>query len=125
MTRWSKLQGNRRQLAHWIGSEAESRACQYLEKQGLVLLQRNYRCKAGEIDLIMQDTEHLVFVEVKYRKKTHYGRAVEYFTETKRKKVQRAILHYLQRAGLNDALTPQRIDVIAIDNDQIKWLKAV
>ena len=54
------------------GKDAENRACHYLQAQGLQLLHRNYRSKGGEIDLILQDTDSLVFVEVRYRRPVSY-----------------------------------------------------
>lgn len=125
MTRWSNFQGIKRRFSHLIGASAEDKACRYLLEQGLVLIERNYRCRGGEIDLIMSDNEQLIFVEVKYRKQNQYGYAAEYFTEQKRKTVQRAILHYLKDARLNHATTAMRIDLVAIDDNQIQWLKAV
>lgn len=118
--RWIK-----HRFSYQIGQQAELKACDYLQSRQLKLIAKNYRCRGGEIDLIMQDSEQLVFVEVKYRNQGEYGSAADYFTPDKRRKVQRAILHYLQKAGLNVHMTAHRIDLIAIDGDQVQWFKCV
>lgn len=118
---------------HWIkrltsrltGKQAEDLAEQYLRQQGLVTLARNYHCRRGEIDLIMQQHDTLVFVEVKYRYQTNFGQAAEFFDQRKRAKIEAAISHYLHNNNLNPAMLAQRIDVLAIDGQQIKWLKNV
>ena len=56
-----------------IGKSAEEYAKQYLQRQGLTLMGQNYRCKYGEIDLIMQDKKTTVFVEVRFRKSQRFG----------------------------------------------------
>ena len=65
------------------GAEAEDLACAWLQARGLRLLERNYRSRRGEIDLIMQDGEQLVFVEVRYRASNRYGSAAESITSAK------------------------------------------
>ena len=69
------------------GTGAEDLACAYLQKSGLRLLARNYRCRRGEIDLIMQDGEYLVFVEVRYRKNDAFGSAAETVSSAKRARI--------------------------------------
>ena len=59
------------------GREAEERACRHLQRQGLTLTQRNYRSPFGEIDLVMQEGESLVFVEVRYRARADFGSPAE------------------------------------------------
>ncbi len=107
------------------GQQAERLACRYLQQQGLILVSQNYRCRTGEIDLIMRDNDQLVFVEVKYRQRADFGHASEYFHSHKRRKFMSAIRHYLVEKQLNPAFTPQRIDVIAIEGTDIQWHKAV
>lgn len=113
----------KQRLSGLLGKRAENRACQYLVAQGLRLITANYRCRTGEIDLIMQDKEELVFVEVKYRTGTGYGHPAEYFDTNKRRKFESALFHYMQQKGLNPALVPHRIDLIAITGGQIQWTK--
>lgn len=108
-----------------IGQRAEQQACEYLAAHGLTLVQKNFRCKAGEIDLIMRDGDDWVFVEVKYRSDPSHGQAVEYFHAAKRKKCELAIQHFMLKQRLNPAMVPHRIDVIAIDGNELKWLKSI
>ena len=79
------------------GQYAEQLACDHLEKEGLRLVQKNYHCPMGEIDLIMKDKEMLVFVEVRYRKNTQYGSGAESVNGPKQKKLLSTAMHYLQR----------------------------
>jgi putative endonuclease len=97
------------------GRESEQLAEQYLLQQGLKLLTRNYLCKVGEIDLIMRDQEHLVFVEVRYRNNRRYGSASESVTFYKQQRLIRAAQFYLQNRGWHTQPPPCRFDVVAID----------
>jgi len=115
----------KQKLSTFIGKQAEKKAAEYLHQQGLELIETNYRCRFGEIDLIMQHGHELVFVEVKYRKNQQYGQASEYFTRGKRKKVEKAMAFYLAQKKLNPNQIAHRIDVLAIDPHQIQWFKAV
>ena len=105
------------------GMAAENLACSYLQAQGLRLLTRNYRCRQGEIDLIMQDRTHLVFIEVRYRKSTNFGYASETVSRPKQKRLISTAWHYLFEH--NKARTAcVRFDVIGIDHSQnINWIK--
>jgi len=105
------------------GQAAESQACDYLRERGLSLLERNFRCKLGELDLIMQDGETLVFVEVKYRSRTDYGQGSEAVDRGKQTRLVRAAQVYLQQhPELIHA--PMRFDVVSIDGPrpQVQWL---
>jgi putative endonuclease len=106
------------------GAEAEQQALNYLHRQGLKLVERNYRCKAGELDLIMQDREDTtVFVEVRYRQSNDFGTALESITPAKQRKLLAAARHYLQNRG--DDL-PCRFDVVALNgsgNTRMEWIK--
>ncbi len=95
-----------------IGRHAEQLAEQYLQQRGMKLLQRNYRCRSGEIDLIMNDAESLVFVEVRYRTHQGFGGAVASVDRHKQQRLLRAAQHYLQRQ--NTSNKPCRFDVIAV-----------
>lgn len=117
------MQGIKQRLSGLLGRSAEKRASKYLTAQGLRCVAANYRCKTGEIDLIMQDKDELVFVEVKYRTGTRYGHPAEYFDKKKRRKFESALFHYMKQKGLNPALVPHRIDLIAITGGQIQWTK--
>ena len=77
------------------GQQAENAAAQWLQQQGLSLLQRNYRCRQGEIDLIMQDNDDLVFVEVRWRKHHSHGGALASVDYHKQKRLILAARHFL------------------------------
>ena len=107
-----------------IGKQAEKAAEQYLSKQGLVLLDRNYCCRMGEIDLIMRDRDDLVFVEVRHRKSQDFGGALASITYKKQQKIWRTAQHYIQKkCQLQDC--GYRFDVVALEGSlkQIRWIK--
>ena len=83
-------------------------------------MERNFRCKGGEIDLLMQDKNTLVFIEVRKRADKEYGGAAASVTSAKQQRLIAAAQYYLQRYTM---LPPCRFDVIAIDGVDICWLK--
>ena len=95
------------------GQYTESLACRYLENKGFKLLEKNFNCKVGEIDLIMQDNDTLVFVEVRYRKSNDFGSGAESITESKQSKLIKTASLYLQR-HVKFSQYPARFDVISI-----------
>ena len=102
------------------GQFAERKACQYLQQQGLTLIEKNYRCRNGEIDLIMQDKDHLVFVEVRYRKNENYGTAIDTVDRNKVKKIVSTAQHYLISHQLD---VPARFDIVGFDTSlNPKWI---
>ena len=103
------------------GEPAENLAASFLEREGLEILERNYRCKAGEIDLIAQNGKTLVFVEVRARTSKKFGGAAESITASKRARVIRAAKYYLVRHKIDKAC---RFDVVLVSgNDQrVEWL---
>lgn len=98
------------------GSRAEQLARRYLEQQGLRFEQANFRCRRGEIDLIMRDKDTLVFVEVRYRNNSRYGSAAETVDWRKQRKLIATALFYLQSRPQLSRLA-SRFDVIAINGD--------
>lgn len=112
-------------LSSVIGFAAEKRAQSFLQKNGLAFIARNFRCKVGEIDLIMQQAQQLVFVEVKYRATTHYGHAAEFLHQSKRRKLVRAVHYYLHTLNLNPAHVNFRLDLVAIDGTNVQWYKHI
>lgn len=99
-----------------IGSEYEAEAASYLEQKGYVILEKNYRTKRGEIDLIAKDGETIVFVEVKYRSTRKYGSPFEAVDARKQRRIVATALYYC--AGKHYSLNrPYRFDVIGIDGD--------
>lgn len=114
-----------------LGEVTESLACEYLRKKGFKLLERNFNCRFGEIDLIMQDKDSLVFVEVRYRRNNNFGSGAESITTSKQSKLIKTASAYLQqRAKLNKY--PARFDVVSItgsietdniNNIDFEWIK--
>jgi putative endonuclease len=106
------------------GKDAEARACGYLQEQGLQLVQRNYHSRRGEIDLIMQDKDSLVFVEVRYRRQSRFGSAAESVNRHKQSKLLACANHYIQ-AHPELARQACRFDVVSIDGNMnsIDWIK--
>lgn len=109
-----------------IGDEAENLAHDFLVEQGLSPVERNYQVKGGEIDLIMQDEPHLVFVEVRYRKNKRFGSGAESIDYRKQSRLIKAATSYMM-AKSNGAHTPARFDVISITSSdtqpEIEWIK--
>jgi putative endonuclease len=104
------------------GASAEALACHYLEQQGLKLIARNYRCKSGEIDLIMQEGQTLVFVEVRLRSNHRFGNAASSIDARKQRKLIHTAEHYLQLHG-NRAC---RFDAILLDKlgiSDLVWIR--
>ena len=95
------------------GDAGEDLACDHLRRHGLKILARNYRCRAGEIDVVAEDRGTVVFVEVKERGDESHGRAVEAVTLEKRRRILRAAHVYAAKHGLAEG--PIRFDVVAID----------
>lgn len=96
------------------GEQEEQIACEFLQSKGLELLEQNFLCRMGEIDLIMQDKTGLIFVEVRYRKNAQYGGAAASVTRSKQRKIIRTALFYQQKYYPKSCM---RFDVIAIEGD--------
>lgn len=109
-----------------IGFAAEKLAQRYLEQQGLVYVTHHYQCALGEIDLIMQEQDLLIFVEVRLRKNKEYGSGVETVTRPKQRKIINTALHYLQSHNLYDKIAC-RIDIVDISfhntENHLEWFK--
>ena len=107
------------------GNEAEREALAYLQKFGLKLIARNYRCKAGELDLVMLEKSTLVMIEVRYRSSAEYGGAAASVTVKKQRRIINAARHLLaSRADLRRYRA--RFDVIAMSRlrAEPQWIKA-
>lgn len=102
------------------GQAAENLAAEFLQGQGLRLVARNYRCRMGEIDLIMDDRGALVFVEVRLRNNNHFGGAGASITAFKQSKLIRAAQHYLLQQSTQP---PCRFDVVLLDGSNMEWIK--
>ena len=110
------------------GQAAEDQALKWLQRQGLTLVQRNYRvargprARGGEIDLIMRERDGtLVFVEVRQRAAAGHGGAAASVTAAKQRSLRLAAQHFMLQLS---TLPPCRFDVVAIDGDELQWLQA-
>ena len=107
-----------------IGDAAEALARDYLMKHGLRWITSNYRCRIGEIDLIMHDKDYLVFVEVRARASLTFGGALTSITRKKQQKIVKTAQLYLQTNNLHDKQAC-RFDVISLEGSppNITWIQ--
>lgn len=106
------------------GSEAEDRALHHLQKRGLKLLSRNYRCRGGELDLVMRDGDTLAVIEVRSRSHPGYATAAESVDARKQRRIVLATQMFLVAHPQHDSL-PVRFDVVAFDGaDRLDWITA-
>jgi putative endonuclease len=107
------------------GRWAEDQAADHLRGHGLRLLCRNFRCRVGEIDLVMTDGAALVFVEVRFRSNLRYGTGLESVTRAKQMKLLAAARAYLARHPVGN--TPCRFDVVSVTKRNYRpdflWVK--
>lgn len=101
------------------GFQAETVAAEFLKGLGYSIRERNFNCRMGEIDIIAQDGETLVFVEVKARASAAFGLPQETVTFSKRRKIIKTALLYSQRERLD---CPMRFDVVAIQNGAVEHI---
>ena len=114
------------------GNAAEALALKHLKAQGLKLIQKNYACRFGELDLVMLEQDTLIFVEVRFRTQSHYGSAIESITPNKVQKIRITANHFLQNFPSHQHRLC-RFDVVSINTDKsnniedqknvIEWLK--
>jgi len=104
------------------GLAAEKLAAQFLQKSGLRLLESNFRSRFGEIDLILQDGDVIVFTEVRLRSNANFGGAAASITSTKQAKIMRTAEAYLQQ---HHSRAPCRFDVLLLDSlaGTPQWIK--
>ncbi|MBN2689108.1 MAG: YraN family protein [Gammaproteobacteria bacterium] len=109
-----------------FGEQQEEKAASYLKQHGLELIEHNFQCKCGEIDLIMRDQDYLVFVEVRFRKRDKYGDGADSVTPNKQRKIIRTAKFYLQQKKLYGKC-PCRFDVVSVknkeNNNKYHWIK--
>lgn len=103
------------------GKRAEDRAAAFLQAKGLVIVERNFAAKVGEIDIIAKDGDELVFVEVRARSSRGFGGAAASVDAGKRRRVTRAARVWLQARGWEGAC---RFDVVALDGETLEHLPA-
>jgi len=99
-----------------LGSLGEQMACDYLNASGYKVLERNFSCKTGEVDIIALQEEAVVFIEVKTRSSDKYGMPSEAVSPAKQRKIIKTALYYLQSRKLLDYMC--RFDVIEIKIDE-------
>jgi putative endonuclease len=96
-----------------LGQAAENLACEFLQHRGLVLLQRNYRCRRGELDLVMRQGDTTVFVEVRYRSPSAFADGITSVDRHKQARLLAAAQYYLQQHP-ETSRHPCRFDVVAV-----------
>ncbi len=105
-----------------IGSAKEAVAAEYLAARGLRVVEQNFRCRQGEIDIVGHHEGYLVFVEVKYRGSGNRGTALEAVGGRKQRRICRTADYYRYLHHLGDN-TPVRYDVLAIQGEDIRWIQ--
>jgi putative endonuclease len=114
-----------RALAATQGRAAEQAACDHLLAQGLTLHSRNYRCRRGELDLVMREGATVVFVEVRYRSSSRFGGAAASIDASKQQKLLHAAHTFLAEQRLTNA--PCRFDVVTVSPQNggmaLQWIK--
>lgn len=102
-----------------VGTAYEEQAVLFLQEKGYVILERNYRCRTGEIDIVARDGEYVVFVEVKYRSLGAFGSPEEAVDYRKQRVISRIALTYLLNHGCNTDV-PVRFDVVSIEGKRLR-----
>lgn len=108
------------------GAGAERLAARHLERAGLKLLARNYRSPFGEIDLVMQQDDTLVFVEVRFRARSDFGTPAETVDRRKQARLRACAEHFLQRDRRHSKRSC-RFDIVAVtpapEGERVEWLR--
>ena len=99
-----------------LGNKGEKRAAAYLKSKGYKIIERNYRCKLGEIDLIAEKDNIIIFVEVKTRANDRFGKGFEAIVHKKIDKIRKVAMLYMIQKDLQKEI---RFDVISIDNNVV------
>lgn len=109
-----------------VGQRLEKLALSHLRRSGLELVERNFSCRGGEVDLIMRDHEQIVFIEVRGRSASQYGGAADSVTERKQRRVSLAAGAWLS-SHPEHGHAPCRFDVVALDGDlsspKVEWIR--
>ena len=104
------------------GSRYEEKAAAYLKQQGYEILEKNFRCRTGEIDLICRHGRYLVFIEVKYRSSLAMGSPAEAVDGVKQQRIRQTAAYYLYTHHLSQE-TPCRFDVVAILGEKVELFR--
>lgn len=102
-----------------VGSLYEDICAEYLTENGFNVLQRNYKCKVGEIDIVAEKDNIIRFIEVKYRGNGKYGFALESIDLKKQNRIKRAASWFLNEKGLNGVQCS--FDVITVENNVVEY----
>lgn len=102
------------------GKDGEEKACNYLKSKKYKILEKNYRCLYGEIDIIVKYNNTLVIIEVKYRKSAKFGKGYEAVNYTKQQKIIKTLQYYINEKNVK---MPVRFDVISIDDNEITHIE--
>lgn len=105
-----------------LGAKVEQLVRDYLTAHGFSIIEMNYRCKQGEVDIIAKDGQYYVFIEVKYRNSVRYGTPQEAVGIAKQRRISKAAQYYLYSHNL-DECTPVRFDVAAVLENKIMYYK--
>lgn len=112
------LSANKRQM----GTSYEIKAEEYLMQKGYKILERNFRNRQGEIDIIAKGGEYFCFVEVKYRTTNEFGSPLEAVDYRKQNQIRKVALYYLMKNKLSE-WTPCRFDVIAFEGEKLTHIE--
>jgi putative endonuclease len=102
-----------------LGDRGERAAARFLRRRGFTIVERNYRCRFGEIDLIAIERDTVVFIEVKTRTRRDYGEPIEAVDWHKQRQIIRVATHYIRRHRLEDRQV--RFDVVGIRPNGLRW----
>lgn len=105
-----------------VGKDWEIKAAKYLEDKGYMIMETNYRCRCGEIDIIAMQQRTICFTEVKFRSGKMYGNAVEAVTSSKQKVIRKAAQYYLMTKLGNENVSC-RFDVIGFDGSKVTHIQ--
>lgn len=103
------------------GADYERKAAAFLESKGYEILEFNFHCRMGEIDIVAKDGEYLVFVEVKYRENARKGHPLEAVSVQKQRTISKCAVYYMTKKGLS--YMPVRFDVVGILGEEIQLVQ--
>lgn len=102
------------------GKDGEEKACRYIKAKKYKIIERNYRCLYGEIDIIAELNGALIIIEVKYRKSDKFGKGYEAVNTIKQQKIIKTTEYYINEKNIK---MPVRFDVISIDDNEITHIE--
>ncbi len=105
-----------------LGGGYEKVAADFFRQKGYRILEMNFRCRIGEIDIIARDEDYIVFAEVKYRKEKTYGGPLMAVNFKKQRTISKVAMFYLMKHGLPES-TPCRFDVVGILPGEIQHIQ--